>query len=111
MEVKSIYKYARISPKKARDLARSIQGKPVAEALSLTEFNERKAAKLIGKTLKAAIANAENNAELDVETLKVKSAVIDDGPMMGRFRAGARGMYKPYQKKMSHVKIVLSDED
>ncbi len=64
MEVRSIYKTARVSPKKARDVAREIQGLPVSDALNALTFTPRKAAFLIGKTLKSAIANAENNHEL-----------------------------------------------
>ena len=109
MEVCATTKYARISPSKARDLARSIQGQPVADALRMTEFNARKAAGLIGKTLKSAIANAENNANLSAEDLFVKEAVVEEGPMMRRYWYGARGMPKPVRKKMSHIRIVLSD--
>jgi large subunit ribosomal protein L22 len=109
MEITAILKYARISPKKSRDLARAIQGKPVGVALNITNFSDRKAARFIGKTLKSAIANAENNAGLDVEDLIVKTAVVEDGPVMKRFWCGARGMAKPIQKKMMHVRIVLSE--
>ena len=109
MDVTATYKYARIPPKKARDLARQIQGKPVGEALNITNFSERKAAQLIGKTLKSAIANAENNAELDVDDLVVKLAVIEDGPRLKRFWSGARGMYKPVKHRCAHVRIILSD--
>ena len=110
MEVKAVTKYVRLSPKKARDFARTIQGKPVSQALALTQFSERKAAVLIGKTLKSAMANAENNAGLDVDDLVVKEAVIEDGPTMRRFWCGARGMAKKIAKRTSHVRIVLSDE-
>jgi len=72
MEVKSTYKYARISPKKARDVARAIQGMPVSEALDALAYTPRKAAQLVGKTLKSAVANAENNHELIADELTVK---------------------------------------
>lgn len=77
MEVTARTKFARLSPSKARDLARKMQGLPVADALKITDFSARKAAGLIGKTLKSAIANAENNAKLAVDELTVKEAVID----------------------------------
>ena len=109
MEVQAISKFVRVSPTKARDLARAIQGLPVARAVEIAKHSERKGASLIGKTLHSAIANAENNAGLAVEQLFVKMAVVDQGPTMKRFRAGARGMYKPYRRRMSHIKIVLSD--
>ena len=110
MEVRAIYKYARIAPKKARDLVRQIQGKPVADALKITQFSERKATHLVGKTLRSAIANAENNTDLSVDNLIVKEAVIEEGPMFKRFWYGARGMYKPVKKRTSHVRIVLSEK-
>jgi large subunit ribosomal protein L22 len=110
MEVKAITKYVRMSPSKARDLARAIQGCSVADAVSLTAASKRKAAFQIAKTLKSAIANAENNAELSAENLYVKEAVIQDGPRMKRYWPRARGMVSPILRKSCHVKIVLSDE-
>lgn len=109
MEVTAITRFARISPSKVRDLARAIQGKPVPEALRVTQFNKRKGAFLVGKTLKSAIANAENNADLSAETLIVKQAVIEDGPAMRRFVPAARGSAKPIKKRMSHIRITLSE--
>lgn len=111
MEVQAITKFVRISPTKARDIARAIQGLPVPKAVSITQQSDRKAARLIGKTLHSAIANAENNAGLSADDMVVKMAVVDDGPIMKRFQAGARGMYKPIKKRMSHIKIVLSEKE
>ena len=109
MDVTATAKFVRMSPSKARDLARELQGLPVAEALKITQFSARKAAPLIGKTLKSAIANAENNAELSVDDLTVKEAVINEGPRMRRFWARARGGVSPVRKRMSHIRIVLTD--
>lgn len=110
MEVKSLYKYARVSPLKARDVAREIQGLPVSAALDILNFTPRKAAFLIGKTLKSAIANAENNHDLDVESLVVKEATATDGPSFRRFKARARGSGAPIKRRTSHLQIILSDE-
>lgn len=110
MEVIAVTKFVRLSPGKARDLTRAIQGRPVAEALSVTAVSKRKAAREIQKTLKSAIANAENNAKLSVDKLYIKEAVIEQGPSMKRFWPRARGMVSPIRKKLSHVRIVLSDE-
>jgi large subunit ribosomal protein L22 len=110
MEVKAIARRVRMSPTKARDLAREIQGKSVAEALRTTTISERKAAFQIGKTLKSAIANAESNADLDVDDLRVKEALIDEGPRMKRYWPRARGMVRHIQKKTCHIKIVLTDD-
>ena len=110
MEVRSLHRYARISPRKARDVAREIQGMPVSVALDVLSFTPRKAAHLIGKTLKSALANAENNHELPVDGLVVKEAVVDVGPMLKRFKPRARGSAGPIRKRTSHISIVLTDE-
>lgn len=110
MEVTAKARFVRISPSKVRDVARAIQGLPVADALRVTEFTKRKGAFYVGKTLKSAIANAENNADLSVDQLFVKEAVVDQGPMMKRFRPAARGSAKPIQKKMSHIRVTLEEK-
>src|SRR5262249_38445131 len=110
MEVRSIYRYARISPFKAREVTREIQGLPVSAALDLLTFTPKKAAFLISKTLKSAIANAENNANLKPDGLVVKEAVVGEGPTLKRIMARARGSASRIQKRTSHIRIVLSDE-
>lgn len=110
MEVRSIYKYARISPKKARDVAREIQGLPVSDAIDTLNFTPKKAAFLIGKTLKSAVANAENNHDLAADTLHVKEANISDGPSFRRFKPRARGSASAIKKRTSHIYIILTDE-
>jgi large subunit ribosomal protein L22 len=110
MQVTSTYRFARISAFKAREVTREIQGHSASEALDLLAFSPKKAALLVKKTLKSAIANAENNAELRVDTLLVKEAVVGEGPTFKRFRARARGGASPLRKRTSHIRIVLSDE-
>ena len=110
MEVKSTYKYARISPFKVREVTREIQGLPVSAALDLLAFTPKKAAFLIGKTLKSAIANAENNANLKPDGLVVKEATVGEGPTLKRIMARARGSASRILKRTSHIRIVLSDE-
>jgi len=96
---------------KARNVARHIQGKPALDALEMLEFYPQKAARLIGKTLKSAIANAENNDALDPETLIIKEAVIGEGPTFRRFRPKARGSAGPIRKRTSHIRIILDERD
>jgi len=110
MEVRSIYKYARISPFKAREVTREIQGLPVSAALDLLAFTPKKAAFLITKTLKSAIANAENNANLKPDGLVVKEAIVGEGPTFKRIMARARGSASRILKRTSHIRIVLTDE-
>ena len=107
MEVKSTSKYIRLSPQKARDVAREIQGLPVSNALDILNFTPKKAAQLIGKTLKTAIADAENNHSLDTGTLIIKEAVIGAGPTLRRFSPRAKGSAGPILKRTSHISITL----
>jgi large subunit ribosomal protein L22 len=110
MEVRSIYKYARISPFKVREVTREIQGLPVSAALDVLAFTPKKAAFLINKTLKSAIANAENNANLKADGLVVKEAVVGEGPTFKRMKTRARGSGSQILKRTAHIRIVLTDE-
>jgi large subunit ribosomal protein L22 len=110
MEVRSIYKYARISPFKVREVTREIQGLPVSAALDILAFTPKKAAFLINKTLKSAIANAENNANLKADGLVVKEAVVGEGPTFKRMMTRARGSGSRVLKRTSHIRIVLTDD-
>src|SRR5713226_3067645 len=110
MEVRSTYRYAKISPFKAREVTREIQGLPVSAALDIVAFSPKKAAALINKTLKSAVANAENNANLRVDGLVVKEAVVGEGPTMKRMMMRARGSGSRILKRSSHIRIVLTDE-
>ena len=110
MQVSSTYRYAKISAFKAREVTRAIQGLPVSAALDLVAFSPKKAAVMINKTLKSAVANAENNANLRVEGLVVKEAVVGEGPTMKRMMTRARGSGSTILKRSSHIRIVLTDE-
>ena len=107
MEVKSTSKYVRLSPKKARDVAREIQGLPVSSALDILNFTPKKAAQLIGKTLKTAIADAENNFSLDTNKLVIKEAVIGAAPLLRRYKPRAKGSAGPIIRRNSHISITL----
>ena len=107
MEVKSTTKFVRLSPKKAREVTREIQGLPVASALDILTFTPKKAAFLIGKTLKTAIADAENNFSLDAGTLIIKEAVIGSAPTQRRFKPRAKGSAGPILRRSSHISITL----
>jgi len=109
MEVRATYRYAKISPFKAREITREIQGLPVSAALDVVAYSPKKAA-LINKTLKSAVANAENNANLKVDGLVVKEAIVGEGPTMKRMMARARGSGSRILKRSSHIRIVLTDE-
>lgn len=110
MQIKSIYRGARISAFKAREVTREIQGLPVAAALSILAFTPRKAAGLIAKTLKSAVANAENNNNLRADKLIVQEATVGEGPTFKRFQPKARGSAGPIRKRTSHIRIIVTDE-
>lgn len=110
MQIKSIYRGARISAFKCREVTREIQGLPVATALDILAFTPRKAATLVAKTLKSAIANAENNNNLRADRLVVQEATVGEGPTFKRFQPKARGSAGPIRKRTSHIRIILTDE-
>jgi large subunit ribosomal protein L22 len=111
METQAVTKYLRVSPFKAREVVRLIQGKPAAEALATVSLIPRKAARMVAKTLKSAIANAENDERggVSASDLVVTKAVVEEGPTMRRFRTKARGMAGRIRKRTSHIRIVVSD--
>ena len=110
MQVRSTYRFARISAFKAREVTREIQGLPASDALNLLRFVPKKAAGLVRKTLASAVANAENNNNLNVENLVVQEAVVGEGPTAKRFQPKARGSAGPILKRTSHIRIILTDE-
>jgi large subunit ribosomal protein L22 len=110
----AIMRGTRQSPYKMRLVIDQIRGKDVNEALALLTFSKKHAAKQISKTLKSAVANAEQaarstNAALDVDALYVKRAVINEGPKLKRFMPAAQGRATPIQKRTSHVEIVVAE--
>jgi large subunit ribosomal protein L22 len=112
MEVQALTRYARMSPKKVREVTRRIQGRKALAAIDLLTLIPRKSARLVLKTLKSAIANAENNPKVNLtaDQLVVHRALVENGPVLRRFKAGPRGSAMPRRKKMSHIRIVLTDE-
>ena len=110
MQVIATHRYARISAFKAREVSREIQGLPAIDALQQLAFIPKKAAPLIAKTLKSAIANAEHNNNIRPELLVIREAVIGEAPTIKRIRPKARGSAGPIRKRSSHIRIVLTDE-
>jgi large subunit ribosomal protein L22 len=107
MSVRSVLKYARISSQKARQVTRAITGMPVSQALSVLDFTPKKAAFLVGKTLRSAIANAENNHEQDASDFIVESAIATPGPALARIMPRARGSASPIKKRMTHITVII----
>ena len=109
MEAVAKAKFVRISPRKARLVADAIKGMKAEQALMKLQFTPKKAAKIIGKVLSSAVANATNNANLDVDNLVVKRAYVDGGPTLKRWRARAMGRAYGIRKRTSHITIVVSE--
>ncbi|XBG73314.1 50S ribosomal protein L22 [Enterococcus cecorum] len=107
---KATAKTVRTSPRKARLVIDLIRGKSVAEAIAILKFTPNKVASIIEKVLMSAIANAENNFDLDVENLYVSEAFVNEGPTMKRFRPRAKGSASPINKRTSHITVVVSEK-
>ena len=103
MEVMAKLRGVRISAQKARLVADQIRGKPVEEALNTLAFSTKKAAVLVRKVLNSAIANAEHNEGADVDELKVTTIMVDEGPILQRFMARAKGRGTRISKRTSHI--------
>ena len=110
MEIQALYRNAHMSPKKVREVARTIQGRKAPEAVEYLALIPRKSARLLAKTLKSAIANAENNNNLNAANLVVQEAVVGEGPTFKRSQPKARGSAGPIRKRTSHIRITLTDE-
>lgn len=107
---KAIAKTVRVSPRKSRLVIDLIRGKSVADAIAILKFTPNKAAGIIEKVLMSAVANAENNFDLDVENLVVSEAFVNEGPTMKRFRPRAKGSASPINKRTSHITVVVSEK-
>ena len=109
MEVQAITRNVRMSAQKMREMTRQIQGLPALHAQAVLAVVPRKSARFVAKTLKSAIANAENNKGLKPEVLRIKEAVAQTATTLRRFMPKARGSAGPILKRNCHVRIVLSD--
>lgn len=111
MEVQAKLKFARISPQKCRLVADQIRGLPVEKAINLLTFSNKKAAVLIKEVLNSAIANAEHNDGMDVDTLFVSTTFVDAGPTMKRFEARAKGRGNRILKRTSHITVKVAEKN
>lgn len=109
MEVKAVARYVRISPLKVRMLADAIKGQPVDKAMDMLRFMPQKAAGIVEKVLRSAVANADQQPDVDIDTLVVGNLVVDSGPTFKRFRARARGRGTRILKRTSHVTVILTE--
>lgn len=105
------HKYAHLSAQKARLVINQIRGLPVAKAVNVLKFSNKKAADLIKKVLDSAIANAENNFGADIDELKVSAAYADEGSTLKRMHARARGRGARILKRTCHITIEVSENN
>jgi large subunit ribosomal protein L22 len=110
MEARAVTRHVRISPRKARLVADLIRGKQVEEALLILRFAPKKAARLLMKTLRAAIANATDTQNVDPDALYVKRTYIDGGMTLKRIIPRAHGRATPIRKRTSHFTVVVDEK-
>ncbi|MEJ2149534.1 MAG: 50S ribosomal protein L22 [Chloroflexota bacterium] len=111
MDVQATGKYLPISPQKLRLVLNEVRGQNAVDAMALLQFMPQKGAELAVKVLKSAMANAENNFELDPADMYISAISADEGPRRPWRRYGARGRFKPIVRRTSHLTITLSELD
>ncbi|WP_425445979.1 50S ribosomal protein L22 [Dethiothermospora halolimnae] len=111
MEAKAIAKYVRIAPRKAQIVADLVRGKDVDEAIAILKYTPKKGAKIIEKVVKSAVANAENNFDLDRENLYISEIYANEGPTMKRMRPRAQGRGYVIRKRNSHIGVVVKERE
>jgi large subunit ribosomal protein L22 len=112
MEARATSKYVRVSPQKARLVIDLIRGKQVGEAISVLRFTKKRVTHEVEKILHSAIANAEEaNENIDVDELVVSQAYVNGGPRMKRIRPAPMGRAYRYQRRMSHITVVVESPE
>ena len=109
MEARAVARYVKISPQKAGLIMDEVRGKKVDEALRALSFSPKKGARLLKKLINSAVANAEVNKDIDVDTLFIKRLYADQGPVMKRFRPRAMGRATGIRKRTSHLTVILDE--
>jgi large subunit ribosomal protein L22 len=109
MESRAVARYIRIPPRKVRLIMDEIRGRRVEEALNQLSFAPKKGAFILKKLINSAVANAEQNFEMDVDKLYIKRIYADEGPTLKRFRPRAMGRATRIRKRTSHLTVVLDE--
>ncbi|WP_429082844.1 50S ribosomal protein L22 [Brassicibacter mesophilus] len=111
MEARAIAKYVRIAPRKVNLVAAEIRGKSVDEALAILKFTPKRGADVLEKVVKSALANAENNFDMDRENLYISEAYANQGPTLKRWRPRSQGRAYKILKRSSHVGVVVKERE
>ena len=109
MEVRAVTKYTGISPQKTRLVVNEVRGKKAQEALTMLQFMPQSAARVVAKTIKSALANATENFGLEAEDMYIAKIMADEAPRRRWRRFGARGRFKPWIRRSSHITVVLEE--
>lgn len=109
METRAVAKFVRISPRKVRLIMDEVRGKKVEEAINHLAFSPQKGAFLLKKLINSAVANAQGNSDIDVDTLYIKRIFADEGPTLKRFRPRAMGRASRIRKRTSHLTVILDE--
>src|SRR5688572_26810870 len=109
MEARAVTKFVRLSPRKVRLVVDQIRGRGVEEALNILKFVPKRSAGIVEKTLRTAVANAENTQSVDVDRLYVKQVKVDEAGMWKRFMPRAHGRATSIRKRLSHITIVVDE--
>lgn len=109
-QARAVARYIRIAPRKVRLVVDLIRGKQVPEALAILRFTPRGASPVVEKVLRSAVANAENNHNLDVDSLYIKEIFVDPGPTLKRFHPRAQGRAYSIFKRTSHITVVVAEK-
>jgi large subunit ribosomal protein L22 len=110
MEVRAVLRYVRISPQKVRKLVDAVKGKPVGSGIDILKFLPQKSAGIVEKVVRSAVANANQNPDIDVDALVIRNIRVDQGPTLKRFSARARGRGTRILKRTSHITVILEEE-
>jgi large subunit ribosomal protein L22 len=110
-EVKAKSSHLFISPVKLRLVIDKVRGLNVQQALTVLSFMPQKGAKFVYKTVDSAASNAQNNFDINPDTLYISEIYAGEGPRLRRYKAGARGRYKPRVKRTSHLWVVLAERE
>jgi len=111
VEARAVGRYIRIAPNKVRQVVNLIRGKQVDEALAILRFTPKKAAAIVEKVLKSAVANAEHNYDMDRDSLYISKIYVDQGPTLKRYKARAMGRADLIRKRTSHITVVVSERE
>lgn len=111
MEAKAVARTIRIAPRKVRLVLDLIRGKEVAEAIAILKLTNKASSPVVEKLLMSALANAEHNYDMNIDTLVVKEAYANEGPTLKRFRPRAQGRASAINKRTSHITIVVGDKE